>query len=1291
MGLRIGNSAAIIDAQNAIVIGSAISSATSGYGFTLTGVSTLTLSGANTLNGDITISAGTLKLDAGGTIPSVPNIIIASGAAIDVSTKTTAFAMGASQTLKATATGGNTTATITTASGKGLTLSAGGLVFTQFGGGATAPLTVAGAAANTFVMNSAPVTVTTTTPLVAGTYKLVAKSGSATVTGTPGTLTINGSGVPAGATASIAVTSGELILTVTATAPTVTSSAATSIGTTTATLNGNVTSDGGATISERGFVYDTSSGVVITDNMTPVAGTTGSYDLGLSSLGVNVEYYFKAYAINSVNTTLSSELSFWTLANTPSAPTVGGATTGSLDVTVNVNGNPSGTAFAIHETSLDKYVQADGSLNTTEVFQSESTWGTKTVTGLNPNTAYTFEVKARNGANVETGFGATASDTTLALGCTPPTIDSTTPVNLTCNGSADGSITVSASGGITPYEYSKDNGANWQSGNAFTGLAAGNYQIKVRGADECTSPSTPVTLTQPDAVTITLGSSPTVCFGTTSANLPYSATTGTPTLYSIDFDATAEGEGFVDVTDAALPVSPIVITVPGAAVAGTYNATLTVKTATCTSSGYAIAVTVNAASVGGSIAPATTAFCGSGSTTLTLSGHTGTVTKWQYSTVSDFSSGVTEVANTTTTLTTPTLTATRYYRAVVTSGVCSSSDSAIATLTVNPLPTITLGANPTVCSDAGSANKPYTATTGSPDQYSIDFNAAANTAGFTDVVLASLPASPIVITVPNGVAAGTYTGTLTVKNSTTGCESSGTTISVTVNAFTLPGTIFSENMGPGQTGVNIAIATYSNTNGWQNGSPVTFTSTAANAPDVRVTTASSGYTGVSGGANVYFAAATGTRNLVISGVNTLGYSSIQLQFGLKADTIVGGDPFVVEVSSDGTSYTPLTFTQPTTSWGLITASGTIPATSNLRLRFSKNTTAVFRLDDVKLTGTPPAVASITPSDPTTFCDSGTVTLTANAGGASYLWSPGGATTAAVTVNPSSTTTYTVLVTGANGCSSSASQTVTVNEPATVNAGPDQMIPAGNTVTLAGTIGGGATSGTWSGGTGSFSPNATALDAVYTPSGAEVAARTVTLTLTTDAPGVCSAVNDSVTITINTAPVALNVTSNCTPGLSLVIQITGAGGIATDADGDTLNVTTAGFSSEGTNMVFTAGSDKYIYYQNTNAAAASDSFTYTVTDGFGGSDTKTINLTISGPNSESLNLLSGPDVIGAGPDVQLKFLTIPGYAYALELTHNLTPTITWTPVVTNAADATGLITYTNTPTAGPDYYRTRWVP
>lgn len=47
----------------------------------------------------------------------------------------------------------------------------------------------------------------------------------------------------------------------------------------------------------------------------------------------------------------------------------------------------------------------------------------------------------------------------------------------------DGSIQVAITGGTGPFEYSNDNGASWQAGNYFAGLAPGNYQIKVRETD----------------------------------------------------------------------------------------------------------------------------------------------------------------------------------------------------------------------------------------------------------------------------------------------------------------------------------------------------------------------------------------------------------------------------------------------------------------------------------------------------------------------------------------------------------------------------------------------------------------------------------------------------------------------------------------------------------------------------------------------------------------------------------------------------------------------------------------
>jgi autotransporter-associated beta strand protein len=198
-----------VDGGSTLTLGKVIAGANA---LTKVGSGELRLSITNTYSGNTTISAGTLALSGSGSISNSPNLTVGSGGTFDVSGLTAGLTLLSSQTLKASATGADATGSITVASGKNLTLSSGGLAFTAYGGGATAPLTVNGGSAGELALNGAPITVTTTTVLGTGLHKLIGKSGSAAVTGTPGTLTINGSGIVDQARATLQLVSGELWL-----------------------------------------------------------------------------------------------------------------------------------------------------------------------------------------------------------------------------------------------------------------------------------------------------------------------------------------------------------------------------------------------------------------------------------------------------------------------------------------------------------------------------------------------------------------------------------------------------------------------------------------------------------------------------------------------------------------------------------------------------------------------------------------------------------------------------------------------------------------------------------------------------------------------------------------------------------------------------------------------------------------------------------------------------------------------------------------------------------------------
>lgn len=110
------------------------------------------------------------------------------------------------------------------------------------------------------------------------------------------------------------------------------------------------------------------------------------------------------------------------IPGTPTLTNTGGTLYNSLDfVMLTGNGQQTDTTYAIAISSdnfvTTNFIQTDDTVNTTAAFQTYSGWNSGTgerVTGLLPSTTYKIKVKARYGADSESGYSTEASATTSA-------------------------------------------------------------------------------------------------------------------------------------------------------------------------------------------------------------------------------------------------------------------------------------------------------------------------------------------------------------------------------------------------------------------------------------------------------------------------------------------------------------------------------------------------------------------------------------------------------------------------------------------------------------------------------------------------------------------------------------------------------------------------------------------------------------------------------------------------------------------------------------------------------------
>ncbi|MGD0016476.1 MAG: fibronectin type III domain-containing protein [Verrucomicrobiia bacterium] len=284
--------------------------------------------------------------------------------------------------------------------------------------------------------------------------------------------------------------------------PTLTASSSTSLS---ATINEN-SNPAITTFSIKvGSQYAQANGSL---GASPVYQTKSAWgSVSITGLSANTQYAVSVNAQNGdgVTTGYSATSSKYTSANAPSSPTLTASSSTSLSATINENGNPAITTFSIKVGS--QYVQADGTLGASAVYQTKSAWGSVSITGLSPNTRYTISVNAQNGDTAITDYSTTTPTYTLAP----------TPTNFT-GSAAFASVFLSVdsfandTAGSSGYYFSRTGGDNsgWIQTNTWqdTGLSCGasyTYSVQYRNGDGVPTGSISLNIATTDCTNTLLG------------------------------------------------------------------------------------------------------------------------------------------------------------------------------------------------------------------------------------------------------------------------------------------------------------------------------------------------------------------------------------------------------------------------------------------------------------------------------------------------------------------------------------------------------------------------------------------------------------------------------------------------------------------------------------------------------------------------------------------------------------------------------------------------------------------
>lgn len=610
--------------------------------------------------------------------------------------------------------------------------------------------------------------------------------------------------------------------------------------------------------------------------------------------------------------------------------------------------------------------------------------------------------------------------------------------SITCFGMANGSATITVSGGTLPYSYT------WSpsGGNAPTasGLSAGTYSLLINDANLCGKIVT-VNIAEPAQLTTVTSQTNSSCFGSDNASASVTATGGMGT-YSYSWSP----GGSSNSTVSSLSPGNYSITVSDA------NLCSVTKTLNVTQpSQYSLTASTNSVLCHGQ---------STGSATVNVSGNTPSYTyTWLPSGGNSASAGG--------------LSAGSYTVNILDVNNCAATQ----TLNITE-PTAIAGNISTSAANCGNADGSATVTvSGGQAPYTYTWsptggNAAISTGipngSYTCSILdvnncpLSLSASVAVINPSLTLASSSYS---ICSGGSTSLFASGSS-SYTWN----PASSLSSPTGPTVTATPTITTTYSVTGANSFGCQVTNTITiqvfanpvpATSASSASICAGKTTTLNVSGASTYTWNPATSLNNAnssspVATPINTQTYTVVatnSLGCTGTGSIVITVNPLPTVSATPSPTAICLHQTATLTANGASTYTWSTNATgTTLTVSPSGNTVYTITGRDANgcvNTGTVPVTVNqppvVTISSVSSICRGQSATLNAN-GASTYSWSTS-STSSAITVTPSVSTSYTVIGTNASGCKDTSSYTVNVIVTPTLSVSGPSVVCSGNDITL----------------------------------------------------------------------------------------------------------------------------------------------------------------------------------------------------------------------------------------------------